>query len=52
MRHMQGGVPGPWPVTPNTDNFKQQHIMNKHSFVPSVPGLAATSLLGKEAKTY
>lgn len=48
----QGYVPGPWPVTPSTDNCKQQHIMNKHNFVSSFPGLAMTSLLGKEVMTY
>lgn len=52
MRHMQGDIPGPWPVTPSADNCEQEHSMNKHNFVPGVPALAATSLLGKEAKTY
>lgn len=51
MRHTQGPVPGPWPVTPSADNCEQQHSMNKHNVVLDFPGQPVTTLLGREVKT-
>lgn len=50
MRHKQGDLTGPWPVTPSA-NHEQQHSMNKHDFVPSIPGPAVASWLGREVET-
>lgn len=49
LKKMPGGNQRPWPVMAKTGSYKQLHIIN--NFLPSLPGLAAISLLKREFKT-
>lgn len=49
MEKMPGGAQRPWPVMSKTGRYEQ--LLTINNFFPSLPGLAAISLLKREFKT-